>query len=116
MFKNERSLAQWLIEAIKACNLSSVRIPKESYEDILTKHFGSYAPMIIAKPDIILVVRDYRRIVDELLLIAVELKYFRKFEKKSWKGAYREVGQAPRYYVYGFDSVVLWHVFEGGVL
>jgi len=29
--------------------------------------------MIIAKPDIILVVEDYRRIIDEWLLIAVEL-------------------------------------------
>jgi len=68
--------------------------------------------MIMARPDIVLIVKDYRRLIDESFLIAVELKYFRRIEKKRWREAYREIGQALRYYVYGFDSAVLWHVFD----
>ena len=119
MFLGERGLAKWLIKAIKACDLYSIKdvlsgdaIPKKPYEDILVKYFGSYAPMIIARPDIVLIVEDYRRLIDEWLLIAVELKYFRRIEKKRWRETYREIGQALRYYVYGFDSAVLWYVFD----
>jgi len=119
MFLGERGLAKWLIKAIKACDLYSIKdvlsgdaIPKKPYEDILAKYFGSYAPMIMARPDIVLIVEDYRKLIDEWLLIAVELKYFRRIEKKRWREAYREIGQALRYYVYGFDSAVLWHVFD----
>jgi len=122
MFTNERSLTRWLIKTIKASNLYSVKgllsgdaIPKKPYGDILVNYFGSYAPMIIARPDIVLVVEDYRKLLDEWLLIAVELKYFKKIEKKRWREAYREVGQALRYYVYGFDSAVLWHIFDKGI-
>jgi len=60
----------------------------------------------------VLIVEDYRKLIDEWLLIAVELKYFKKIKKKRWRGAYREMGQALRYYVYGFDSAILWHIFE----
>jgi len=119
MFRSERSLVQWIIKAMKACNLSSVKdvlsgdaIPKKPYGDILAKYFGSYAPMIMAKPDIVLIVEDYKKLIDEWLLIAVEFKYFKEIEKKRWREAYREIGQALRYYVYGFDSAVLWHIFE----
>jgi len=122
MFTNERSLTRWLIKTIKVSNLYSVKgllsgdaIPKKPYGDILVNYFGSYAPMIIARPDIVLVVEDYRKLLDEWLLIAVELKYFKKIEKKRWREAYREVGQALRYYVYGFDSAVLWHIFDKGI-
>ncbi len=119
MFSGERSLAKWLIKAIKACDIHLIKvilpgetIPKKLYEDILVKYFRSYAPMIMARPDIVLIVEDYRRLVDEWLLIAVELKYFRRIDKKRWREAYREIGQPLRYYMYGFDSAVLWHVFD----
>ena len=119
MFPNERSLAKWLIKAIKACALHSIKdtlsgnaIPKKPYEDILVKYFGSYVPMIIARPDIVMIIEDYRKLIDEWSLVAIELKYFKKIDKKRWREAYREIGQALRYYVYGFDSAILWHVFD----
>ena len=59
-----------------------------------------------------LIVEDYRKLIDEWLLIAVELKYFKKIKKKRWREAYREIGQALRYYVYDFDSTILWYIFE----
>jgi len=119
VFPNEHSLAKWLIKAIKACALCSIKdilsgntIPKKPYEDILVKYFGSYVPMIIARPDIVMIIEDYRKLIDEWLLVAIELKYFKKINKKRWREAYREIGQALRYYVYGFDSAILWHVFD----
>jgi len=118
MFASERSLVKWFVETIRAYNLSSIKdillgdaISRKPYENILIKYFGSYAPMIIAKPDIVLIVEDYKKLVDEWLLIAIELKYFKKVEKKRWREAYREVGQALRYYIYGFDSAILCHIF-----
>jgi len=68
--------------------------------------------MIIARPDIVMIIEDYRKLTDEWLLVAIELKYFKKINKKRWREAYREIGQALRYYVYGFDSAILWHVFD----
>ncbi|RLF02204.1 MAG: hypothetical protein DRK00_10355 [Thermoprotei archaeon] len=122
MFRDERDLARWLIEAIKACNLYSVKeillgnaMRKKSYEDILVKYFGSYTPIIVSEPDIVLVIEDYEKITDEWLLVAIELKYFKRIDEKRWRKAYREVGQPLRYYIYGFDSAILWHVFEGEI-
>jgi len=78
MFPSERGLAKWLIKAIKACDLYSIKdilpgdaIPKKPYENILAKYFGSYAPMIIARPVIVLIVENDRKLIDEWLLIAV---------------------------------------------
>jgi len=99
MFPDERGLAKWLIKAIKACGLRSIKnvrsggaIPRKPYGDILAKYFGSYAPMIVARPDVVLVVEDYRMLVDQWLLAAVELKYFGRIERRRWRGAYREIG------------------------
>ena len=61
-------------------------IARKLYENVLIKYSGSYAPIIIAKPDIILVVEDYKRIINELLLIAVKLKYFKEFKQNSRRG------------------------------
>ncbi len=121
-FKNEHELTQWLIKAIKNCNLSFVKeifsgamIPKKPYEDMLVKYFGAHAPMIMAKPDIVLIIDDYRKVIDEWLLVAIELKYFKRSKDGRWRGAYRNIGQALRYHIYGFDSAVLWHVFEENI-
>ena len=125
MFSDERSLAEWLIKAIKACNISSIKdvrsgdaIPKKFYEDILKTYYGSHAPLFMAKPDIVPIVEDYayyihnKGVIDEWLLVAVELKYFKSYDEKQWRDAYREIGQPLRYYMYGFDSAVLWHIFD----
>ena len=123
MFRDERSLAKRLAETIKSCSqvkniVLGSKIPKESYEDILSKYFNSYAPMFMPKPDIIIITEDYEKTIDEWLIIAIELKYFKREDKKymkQWRNAYREFGQPLRYHICGFDSTVLWHVFERNI-
>ena len=58
---------------------------------------------------------DYTHLLDEWLLVAVEIKYFKgssKSRKKYLDKAFREVGQPLRYLLYGFDASVLWHIFS----
>jgi len=115
---NERHLTKLFIRAVKTCNLYSVKnifsgdtISRKKYGDIFTKYFGQYAPIIVAKPDVVLIVEDHKKLIDEWLIIAIELKYFKQVDRKRWREAYREIGQALRYYVYGFDSAILCHIF-----
>jgi len=124
MFRNERELARYIAANIRSDPYLSVKnilsendISKSEFEEILVKYFDVQAPRFIAKPDIIMVTEDPKKLIDEWLLITIELKYFRnvkeskKFEKDLRK-AFREIGQPLRYYLYGFDSSILWHIFE----
>jgi len=79
--------------------------------------YGLEAPELIAEPDLILVFEDYKRLIDDVMIIAVELKCFQakgelKQLKKDLRKAFREIGQPLRYLPLGFDSAVLWHIFE----
>ncbi|AAL62657.1 hypothetical protein PAE0249 [Pyrobaculum aerophilum str. IM2] len=116
MFANERAVARWLAKTLKACDprLGEVflegAISKERME-ALAKRLGSRIPAFVAKPDLVLVVKDSHNHV----LAAMELKYFKTAGRKRWRRAYREFGQPLRYYLYGFDVAVLVHVFESGI-
>ena len=125
MFKDERRLARQIASNMKSEPYLSVKrvilgdaMSRKDFEDVLGRYFGAYAPMYVARPDIIIVAEDAKRVVDEWLLVAIELKYFRDLEnsrkfERSLRGAFREIGQPLRYYLYGFDSTILWHIFEG---
>ena len=120
MFRDERDLARWLVESIRTCSavkkvISGGSIPKRSFEDLLKTYFSTYAPTIMARPDIVVVTEDLGRVVDGWCLAALELKYFKKPSGKSLRKAYREVGQALRYHLLGFDLAILWHIFEENI-
>jgi len=124
VFKDERRLARHIVSKMMSEPHLGVKfatsgdsMPKRDFEGVLSRYFGAYAPMYVARPDIVVVAEDAERAVDEWLLVAIELKYFRGLEgarkfEKSLRKAFREIGQPLRYYLYGFDSAVLWHVFE----
>ena len=125
MFGDERHLARQITSNIKSDPYLSVkdvilgdRMSKMGFEDVLSRYFDVYAPRYMARPDIIIVAEDVKNVVDEWLMVAMELKYFKvsedakKFEK-DLREAFREIGQPLRYYLYGFDFAVLWHIFEG---
>lgn len=103
MFKDERRLARRIASKIRSEPHLSVKfaisgdaMPKKDFEDVLSRYFGAHAPMYVARPGIIVVAEDAKR-----------------FEK-NLRRAFREIGQPLRYYLYGFDSAILWHVFEEG--
>ena len=126
MFKDERQLARHIASKMRSepslgvkLAISGDEMSKKGFEDVLSRYFGAHAPMYVARPDVVVVVEDVKRVVDEWLLIAIELKYFRDLEDarrfgRRLRRAFREIGQPLRYYLYGFDSAVLWHVFEEG--
>ncbi|GAI78996.1 unnamed protein product, partial [marine sediment metagenome] len=70
----------------------------------------------LIETDLILIFEDYREITDKNLIIAIEVKYFPPKKEidldKQLRQAYREFGQPLRNLIYGFDSIVLWHIFH----
>lgn len=123
----EREIAKKIVEAIKSLNINDIKrayteynIPKEQYESVLKDYFELDVPEVFAKPDIVLIAEDLQKRIDEYMLIAVELKYFEKTSKpkdlkRKLRGAFREIGQPLRYYLYGFDCAILWHIFSEDV-
>ncbi|MEM3963579.1 hypothetical protein [Pyrobaculum sp.] len=118
MFTNERAVARWLAKTLKGCDsrLGEVLLEgaiSRAQMEALAKGLGSRIPAFMARPDLVLVVREPES--GRHVLAAVELKYFKTAGKKRWRRAYREFGQPLRYYLYGFDVAVLVHVFESGI-
>ena len=71
-------------------------------------------PWPLVLPDFILVFDDYSsERIDEYLIVAVETKWFKlKNINDKLRDAYRNFGQPLRNYIYGFDSVILMHLFD----
>jgi len=114
---------QWTAKVCKLIQDSSIaslkniypeRSYKKEFENILRTYFGAVAPKFMAKPDLIMVFEDDARKIDDYLVVALELKYFDLSDRldANLRKASREVGQALRYYLFGFDSAVLWHTFD----
>ena len=82
--------------------------------EILGWH-GIDAPWVTVTPDLIIASDNYRKIPDDVFLLAIETKYFPKDaaqSKKHWRQSFREIGQSLRDLLYGFDAVLLWHLFS----
>lgn len=77
--------------------------------------YKSESPWILVTPDVILVFDDYSGQPADILIVAVELKFFsseRQVAKRRFRQAFREIGQPLRNLIFGFNAVVLWHIFE----
>jgi len=129
-YERERSRtmneSQWtakICKLIQGSDISSLKAIyselsyKKSFETILKTYFGAEAPRFMAKPDLIMVFEDYSRKFEDYALIAIELKYFGLSPSldKNLREASRQIGQALRYHLFGFDSAVLWHTFAEDV-
>ena len=74
-------------------------------------------PWPLVLPDFILVFEDHSsERIDEYSIVAVETKWFKlKNINDNLRAAYRNFGQPLRNYIYGFDSVILLHIFDEDV-
>jgi hypothetical protein len=116
---NEPQWTAKICKLIQDSNIASLKniYPERSYkkefESILRTYFSAVGPKFMAKPDLIMVFEDDSRKFDDYLLVALELKYFEPSDNldKNLRKAFREVGQALRYHLFGFDSAILWHTF-----
>jgi len=85
----------------------------ELWDYLKKKGIEMWWPLIL--PDLILVFEDPGKYIDNYLFTALEFKWFRDSVEKLSRmesRAYRELGQPLRYYLYGFDSVGLIHLFS----
>jgi len=63
--------------------------------------------------DLVLVCRDYDKIIDDALIIAVEVKYFSsESESKRFSSG---LDQTMSYGLVGFDGISLWHIFSKAI-
>jgi hypothetical protein len=66
--------------------------------------------------DLVLAFEDWARVIDEALLVAIEVKYFKSGQKsKSSLNFYEGLQQALAYTLFGFDGVSLWHMFDSNL-
>lgn len=86
------------------------------YEKVIEEYFGREVPKPAIETDLVFVFEDLKKVIDEVLIVGVEVKYFEedRLDKKLRKG-FREFGQPLRYLAFGFDTAVLWHMFGGNV-
>jgi len=123
MFQSEKELTKHLKSLIEKSEIPKL---KDIYtgEDInrkisralekLEKYYNIKRLKFLAIPDLVLVFKDWghrymRGMKDEPFIIAIELKFLS--DDKKLRQAYREFGQPLRYFIHGYDSTVLWHVF-----
>ena len=76
---------------------------------------GAGTPWALTVPDLIVASDNFYKTPDDVFLLAIETKYFPKGAasgKRHWRQSFREIGQPLRDLLYGFDAVVLWHLFS----
>jgi len=100
-----------LFMQIKPSRIKGIRIHTnlgtKSFKDIWSTWWESEIPPRL-EVDFIFICEDIKTMIDNSLLIAVETKFF----KDKIKSPYEGLQQALSFGVFGFDSLVLWHIFS----
>jgi hypothetical protein len=92
-------------------------IKRKGIGEVLTWD-GTAAPWALTVPDLIVASENYHKTPDDVLLLAIETKYFPRdagSSKSQWRQKFREIGQPLRDLLYGFDAAVLWHLFAEAI-
>jgi len=117
----EVRITREIYEDISKLDLSSLKkiskkrsVTTTEFKAAVKDWFGQKIPWPLVEPDLILVFEDYRNIIDDVMIAAIEIKYFEQGEDldKRMRQSFRELGQPLRNLVFGFDSAVLWHIFS----
>lgn len=59
--------------------------------------------------DMIFVFEDIKKVNDDALIVATEIKFFRDIAKRNF---FEGLQQALAYSLFGFDGLALWHIFS----
>jgi len=88
-----------------------LNVAHTGFEEILGKWYpGQTAPKV--EVDLLCVFEDIQHRIDEVMFVAVEMKYFRPDSKSSF---YDGLGQVLALSLLGFDGLSLWHLFSDDV-
>lgn len=119
--RSEADITREIYELLRRAHISSLKkickgrsVTTSEFRNAVIGWYGREIPWPLVEPDLILVFEDYLKVVDETMIVAVEMKYFEETRDldKRLRQSFRELGQPLRNLVFGFDSVVLWHIFS----
>jgi hypothetical protein len=87
---------------------SHVNLARKSYEEIWQKWWPKKLPPR-TEVDLILAYEDHKKLIDDAFLQAFEFKHFTKEDPGNF---YYGLDQILAFGIFGFDGLVLWHLFE----
>lgn len=117
----EVRITREIYENISKLDSSSLRkvskkrsVTTSEFKAAVKDWFGQKIPWPLVEPDLILVFDDYKNIIDDIVIAAIEIKCFEQGEDldKRMRQSFRELGQPLRNLIFGFDSAILWHIFS----
>ena len=113
--KDERELIKKIcanLDQDKPYNLKRIEklfnLANTSFEGVWKRWYGGEAPPKL-EVDIITVFEDIGKKIDDALIIATEVKFFKALKNR---GFYEGLGQILSYSIFGFDGLSLWHLFQ----
>lgn len=118
---HETAITANLYKSINELNLSLLKsvskkraITGKDFKDAMTKWYVQSLSWPLVEPDLILVFEDVEKKIDDVMIVAIEIKYFDQSKDlhKRLRQCFREFGQPLRNLIFGFDSAVLWHIFS----
>jgi hypothetical protein len=99
--KKEENKPYWL----KLCD-KHVNLAGKNFQRIWSKWWKGGTPPKL-EVDFIFVFEDVSKLLDEALIVATEVEYFRGGRKNFFEGIQQVIG----FSIFGFDGLSLWHLF-----
>lgn len=118
---SEQAIIAKLHELMKNADVSSLKgiykgraVTSSEFKEVVSKWHGRDLPWPLIEPDLVLIFEDFSKVIDNVLIVAIETKYFEFSPQldKRMREAFRQIGQPLRSHIFGFDSVILWHLFS----
>ena len=119
--KIETKITEKILHLIREANVYGLRkiekgsiLKNKRFKETIEKWYGRKIPSVLVEPDLILIFEDHRKVIDNNIICAIEIKFFKSSPNldKELRQAYREFGQPLRNLIFGFDAVALWHIFD----
>jgi len=117
----EVNITQRVYELVRSLDMSSLKkvskgrgVTTREFKDTISGWYGRELPWPLVEPDLVLVFEDLKRVMDDTMIVAIEIKYFEQSQDLHGRlrQSFRELGQPLRNLIFGFDSVVLWNIFS----
>ena len=113
-FETEKSLVRNLAQVFEEKKPSRLKrifahtnLTTKKFKDIWMSWWETDVPPRL-EVDFIFAFEDIKKVIDNLLLVAVEVEFFRDIRKSFYDGLQQVLG----FSLFGFDSLVLWHIFH----
>jgi hypothetical protein len=99
---------QGRIPGLKLCT-AHLNLARKSFTQVWETWWKGRLPPKL-EIDLVLAFEDHSKLVDDALLLAVEAEYFKAGKRGNF---YVGLDQVLAFAVFGFDGLVLWHLFRG---